>query len=114
MLDIQNWRLASCFRQSINSSASISPIEWKSRAAEKMPFEDMPLRTVKTILHELTQAVGPRVLDEAKAILPKTSFVISYLMNMVNSISIKESNSTNLTPSGGLVQPSSTPIDAVD
>ena len=34
--------------------SSISPIEWKSRAAEKLPFEDMPLRTVKTILHELT------------------------------------------------------------
>ena len=88
---------------------SISPIEWKSRAAEKLPFEDMPLRTVKTILHELTLAVGPRVLDEAKASLPKTSFVTSYLMNMVNSAAPKE-NTVDRVPSGGLVQPSSAPV----
>ena len=78
---------------------SISPIEWKSRAAEKMPFEDMPLRTVKTILHELTQAIGYRVLDEANAILPRTSFVISYLTTMTKSIN-KASDGTDTTPPG--------------
>jgi hypothetical protein len=48
--------------------ASIPPMEWKSRAARQLPFEDMPLRTVKTIIHELTGSRGLEVLSKCNQI----------------------------------------------
>ena len=41
----------------------ISPMEWKSRASQKLPYEDLPLRTVKTIIHELVQVFREGMLD---------------------------------------------------
>lgn len=78
---------------------AISPIEWKSRAAENLAFQDLPLRTVKTILHEMTQAVGPRIMDACRASVSETSFVTSYLATMVNQLS------KSVETVGGLVAP---------
>jgi hypothetical protein len=51
-----------------NFLSSIPPMEWKSRAARQLPFEDMPLRTIKTIIHELTVSRGLDVLAECNRI----------------------------------------------
>lgn len=78
---------------------AISPIEWKSRAAENVAFQDLPLRTVKTILHEMTQAIGPRIMDVCRASLSEASFVTSYLATMVSQLS------KGVESAGGLVAP---------
>ena len=66
------------------------PNEWKRRASSKRPLGDMPLRTVKTILHELAVALGPRVLDMMGALSssidePRRSHVYTYLSTMLKS-----------------------------
>lgn len=66
----------------------IPPIEWKTRAAQKMAFEDLPLRTVKTIILEICTLLGNdaavikshlQVLDE------EDSFVVSYCRQFVEA-----------------------------
>jgi cytoskeleton-associated protein 5 len=64
--------------------ATLPPVEWKMRTNDKLPFEDLPLRTVKTILHELVQAQNLTVLTHLSLIPePEESFVVSYLRAML-------------------------------
>lgn len=64
--------------------AALPPIEWKMRANEGLPFEDLPLRTVKTILHEVVQHCGLSVLRELSTVDDvEGSFVFSYLKAML-------------------------------
>lgn len=70
---------------------SLPPIEWKMRSNEGLPFQDLPLRTVKTILHEIVQHCGIGVLDELSLIPePEDSFVLSYLKAMLQARGITE------------------------
>lgn len=70
---------------------SLPPIEWKMRSSEGLPFQDLPLRTVKTILHEIVQYCGIGVLDELSLIPePEESFVLSYLKAMLQARGISE------------------------
>jgi cytoskeleton-associated protein 5 len=64
------------------------PSEWKRRAADKLPLGDMPLRTVKTILHELCMGVGSGILKHlinSSIADPGKSIVGSYLNMMLQS-----------------------------
>lgn len=64
------------------------PNEWKRRAADKLPLGDMPLRTVKTILHELCVGVGAGImqhLTNSSIVDPGKSIVGSYLTMMLQS-----------------------------
>ncbi len=64
------------------------PSVWKQRAAQKSPLADMPLRTVKTMLHELSNGLGASILDCMAAIPieePKKSPAYSYLVHMLVS-----------------------------
>ena len=63
---------------------ALPPIEWKMRATDKLPCEDLPLRTVKTILHELVQVLELNILKHMTLIPdPEESFVFSYLRAML-------------------------------
>ena len=69
----------------------LPPIEWKMRSNEGLAFQDLPLRTVKTILHEIVQHEGIKVLDELSLIPePEDSFVLSYLKAMLQSRGVSE------------------------
>lgn len=70
---------------------SLPPIEWKMRSNEGLAFQDLPLRTIKTILHEIVQHCGINVLDELALIPdPEDSFVLSYLKAMLQARGISE------------------------
>jgi cytoskeleton-associated protein 5 len=65
-----------------------TPNEWKRRASLELPLGDMPLRTVKTILHEIAKELGSSSLDcLAGAGLkdPVKSVVYQYLKQMIKS-----------------------------
>jgi cytoskeleton-associated protein 5 len=67
-----------------NFFCALPPMEWKTRAAQKLPMEDLPLRTVKTILHELAATLGDRVIPSVRQIEnAEQSFVTSYLRAML-------------------------------
>lgn len=69
----------------------LPPIEWKMRSNENLAFQDLPLRTVKTVLHEIVQQEGIKVLDGLALIPePEDSFVLSYLKAMLQSRGISE------------------------
>ncbi|KAJ3077075.1 Cytoskeleton associated protein 5 [Podochytrium sp. JEL0797] len=61
------------------------PNEWKRRAAEKViPQADMPLRTVKTILHELCNCLGEKVLQCTVLVEdPSRSHAVGYIRQML-------------------------------
>jgi len=73
LLDIHNFLVAS------------PPAIWKKRLADKVPLTDMPFRTVKTILHELINALGFKVFEHLDLISdPEKSYVHQYLTYMIN------------------------------
>ncbi|KAG0348125.1 Microtubule-associated protein, microtubule dynamics during spindle orientation [Podila humilis] len=65
---------------------SISPLEWKRRAQEGVPLGDMPLRTVKTVLVELSSVMGDEVFEHLNLIKdPTKSAIHQYLKHMTDS-----------------------------
>ncbi|KAF9937265.1 Microtubule-associated protein, microtubule dynamics during spindle orientation [Mortierella alpina] len=65
---------------------SISPPEWKRRAQEGVPLGDMPLRTVKTVLVELSSGMGDEVFNHLDLIHdPSKSAIHQYLVHMTGS-----------------------------
>jgi len=74
---------------------ALPPLEWKARAGKGEPFQDLPLRTLKTILHELVLARGPAVLSDLaqglaagpsqQSIPPASTFVSAYLRAMLEA-----------------------------
>lgn len=67
------------------------PIEWKRRATDQLPLGDMPLRTAKTIMHELCVGVGGPILDEMLQCgvdEPRRSVVFSYLSHMLEAAGV--------------------------
>ncbi|KAF9405900.1 Microtubule-associated protein, microtubule dynamics during spindle orientation [Podila epigama] len=65
---------------------SISPPEWKRRALENVPLGDMPLRTVKTVLVELSTVMGDEVFNHLDLINdPTKSAIHQYLVHMTGS-----------------------------
>ncbi|KAG0332620.1 Microtubule-associated protein, microtubule dynamics during spindle orientation [Podila horticola] len=65
---------------------SISPLEWKRRAQEGVPLGDMPLRTVKTVLVELSSGMGDEVFEHLNLINdPTKSAIHQYLVHMTGS-----------------------------
>ncbi|KFH73222.1 hypothetical protein MVEG_00443 [Podila verticillata NRRL 6337] len=65
---------------------SISPLEWKRRAQEGIPLGDMPLRTVKTVLVELSSGMGDEVFEHLNLINdPSKSAIHQYLVHMTGS-----------------------------
>lgn len=81
----------------------IPPMEWKSRASQHLPLEDLPLRTVKTILHELVVSVKSDILKYLTLIpnFKENSFVYTYLKTMLeaNNIQVDEKLGTDNTSS---------------
>lgn len=70
---------------------ALPPIEWKMRNNEGLAFQDLPLRTVKTILHEIVQHCGIDVINELSLIPePEDSFVLSYLKAMLQARGVGE------------------------
>ncbi|KAJ3398578.1 Microtubule-associated protein, microtubule dynamics during spindle orientation [Chytriomyces hyalinus] len=70
------------------------PNEWKRRAAEKViPQADMPLRTVKTILHELCNCLGDRVLQCLSGVDDiSKSHAVGYIRQMLGNAAILSGN----------------------
>ncbi|KAG0277377.1 Microtubule-associated protein, microtubule dynamics during spindle orientation [Linnemannia exigua] len=65
---------------------SISPPDWKRRAQEGVPLGDMPLRTVKTVLVELSSGMGDEVFNHLDLIQdPSRSAIHQYLVHMTGS-----------------------------
>ncbi|PJF18721.1 hypothetical protein PSACC_01466 [Paramicrosporidium saccamoebae] len=65
---------------------SLPPMEWKTRAAQNLPLGDLPLRTVKTILHELATSLGDRIIPSVRQIdNAEQSFVTSYIRAMLSA-----------------------------
>ncbi|KAJ1562829.1 Microtubule-associated protein, microtubule dynamics during spindle orientation [Nowakowskiella sp. JEL0078] len=66
---------------------SSPPNGWKRRAAEKsIPQADLPLRTVKTILHELVNCLDNKVFEHLDLIPDaNSSQVLTYLKQMLDS-----------------------------
>ncbi|KAF9133583.1 Microtubule-associated protein, microtubule dynamics during spindle orientation [Mortierella sp. 14UC] len=65
---------------------SISPPDWKRRAQEGVPLGDMPLRTVKTVLVELSSGMGDEVFNHLDLIQdPAKSAIHQYLVHMTGS-----------------------------
>ena len=85
-----------------NFLASIPPMEWKSRAARLLPFEDMPLRTVKTIIHELTGSRGLDVLAECRRIFDgNQNYTWVYVKTFLTASRISIPEEMLLQPSKG-------------
>ena len=71
--------------------------EWKRRANENLPLGDMPLRTVKTILHEIAEEKGAAVLEIMERVdieEPKRSAVYQYLRQMSEGSSHASKNNS--------------------
>lgn len=87
MLDVHNFLLSS------------PPSEWKRRTLEKViPQADMPLRTVKTIIHELVTILSDDVYQYLDLISDaKTSHAVAYLKQMLDSDKKKKLGTTNLS-----------------
>ncbi|KAG0261640.1 Microtubule-associated protein, microtubule dynamics during spindle orientation [Mortierella polycephala] len=65
---------------------SISPPEWKRRAQEGVPLGDLPLRTVKTVLVELSSGMGDEIFNHLDLIHdPTKSAIHQYLVHMTGS-----------------------------
>lgn len=92
--------------------ATLTPLEWKARKAQEMPLADLPLSTLKTILHELVNALCGQddcspledVMEWAKANLPQDSFALSYLQSMAAS-KLKSTTSTTPPPPPSQLNP---------
>ncbi|KAF9574261.1 Microtubule-associated protein, microtubule dynamics during spindle orientation [Mortierella alpina] len=81
---------------------SISPPEWKRRAQEGVPLGDMPLRTVKTVLVELSSGMGDEVFNHLDLIHdPTKSAIHQYLVHMTGS---------KKRPIAQVLNPSSQPV----
>ncbi|KAJ3412335.1 Microtubule-associated protein, microtubule dynamics during spindle orientation [Chytridiales sp. JEL 0842] len=65
---------------------AMPPSDWKRRAVEKViPQADMPLRTVKTILHEIVNVLGESVYSHLTLIAePQRSHAVVYIKQMVD------------------------------
>ncbi|KAJ3225479.1 Cytoskeleton associated protein 5 [Clydaea vesicula] len=90
-----------------NFLVSSPPNEWKRRATEKLiPQADMPLRTIKTILHEFATLLGDNVFEHLELIPDvHTSTAVAYLKSMVEA-SRKKNEKTSPVPQvklGGMV-----------
>lgn len=67
---------------------AIPPMEWKSRTVQKLPFEDMPLKTIKTILHELTTLRGLEILSFCNSLFELESYSSVYVRTFLKSLHI--------------------------
>lgn len=47
--------------------------EWRRRVVDKVPLTDVPLKTVKTILHELVEALPNDIMNQLDSIPNKQS-----------------------------------------
>lgn len=69
-----------------NFFVTTPPTEWKHRAAEHVPFGEMPLRTAKTLILELITGLGDSVFDHLTLIDdPQRSCVYPYLHHMLQA-----------------------------
>lgn len=63
---------------------ALPPMEWKARAAQGMAHGDLPLRTVKTILHELTERMSVSVMSYVHSSIAD-GFAASYLKTFLQA-----------------------------
>ncbi|ORX82097.1 ARM repeat-containing protein [Anaeromyces robustus] len=86
MLETQTLEVNQLLLDINNLFIATPPSEWKKRASENFPVGDMPLRTIKTILSELTSTLGDRIFENFDLINdPQRSYVYSYVSHMVQS-----------------------------
>lgn len=65
---------------------TVPPYEWKRRAAAQLPLGDLPLKTIKAVLHRVVEVQGENALVMMELVeAPDSSFVSSYLTMMVES-----------------------------
>ncbi|KAI8350708.1 armadillo-type protein [Mortierella sp. GBAus27b] len=89
------WKLTKAIKECVASGAlkanelladmndflvSIPPPEWKRRAQEGVPMGDMPLRTVKTVLVELSSGMGDEIFNHLDLIHEPTKSAIHHLL----------------------------------
>ncbi|KAI8910955.1 armadillo-type protein [Gorgonomyces haynaldii] len=66
------------------------PQVWKKRAAESKTVQaDMPLRTVKTILHEIVNHLGAEIMNYAAVLPNQQGHLVTYLRQMVLNLEKK-------------------------
>jgi len=86
MLETQTLEVNQLLLDINNLFIATPPSEWKKRASENFPVGDMPLRTIKTILSELTSSLGDKIFENFDLINdPQRSYVYSYVSHMVQS-----------------------------
>ncbi|TPX36658.1 hypothetical protein SmJEL517_g01345 [Synchytrium microbalum] len=86
MLESKSLAVNKLLRDVNDFLTSTPPNEWKKRAAEKAQSADMPLRTVKTILHELVANLGSSIYEHFDLIQDaKASYAFSYVSKMVDT-----------------------------
>ena len=75
------------------------PSEWKRRLADDVPLKDLPLKTVKTILHELSEICGEDLLNQLDKIPNKqSSHVYGIVVRLVDKSGSKSAAATPLEP----------------
>lgn len=75
------------------------PSEWKRRLADDVPLKDLPLKTVKTILHELAEICGDDLLNQLDKIPNKqSSHVYSIVSRLLDKSGSKSALATPLEP----------------
>ncbi|KAI8967762.1 armadillo-type protein [Mycotypha africana] len=95
------WKLAKTIQDSLRTNSlnpdhllfeineffiTTPPAEWKRRAADNVPLGEMPLRTVKTLLLELVNGLGPNIFQHLSLISePQKSSVYPYLHHMLEA-----------------------------
>lgn len=66
----------------------LPPVEWRNRGHQNLPLEDLPLRSLKTILHELVRYRQLAILDDLREIQREgleQSVIASYVSALLRS-----------------------------
>jgi cytoskeleton-associated protein 5 len=108
MLETQTLEVNQLLLDINNLFIATPPSEWKKRASENFPVGDMPLRTIKTILSELTSSLSDRIFENFDLINdPQKSYVYSYVSHMVQSQKKRNAlhNQSTSNPSSGYSSP---------
>ncbi|KIO34814.1 hypothetical protein M407DRAFT_63913 [Tulasnella calospora MUT 4182] len=82
---------------------SIPPNEWRSRAQNRIPLGDMPLRTVKVIIQHIVAQYPEQVYDQLSEAFddPSATIVYPYVYRILNSAPSRPAGNERARPATG-------------
>ncbi|KAG8914017.1 Microtubule-associated protein, microtubule dynamics during spindle orientation [Tulasnella sp. 408] len=82
---------------------SIPPNEWRSRAQNRIPLGDMPLRTVKVIIQHIVAQYPEQVYDQLSEAFddPSATIVYPYVYRILNSAPSRPGGNERTRPATG-------------